>query len=58
MQGIRDRDEIVTATQDGKIPFIAVDDITDCAFNLLTAVKIENPDVIIVGPDLLSYDEV
>ncbi|TFK62485.1 NAD(P)-binding protein [Pluteus cervinus] len=57
LQSIRDKDELVTATQDGKVPLIAVDDITDVAFDLLTTAKIENPDVLIVGPDLLTYDQ-
>ncbi|TFK62486.1 NAD(P)-binding protein [Pluteus cervinus] len=58
LPNLRDRDEIVTATQDGKIPFIAVDDIVDAAVHALTTPKIENTDLLILGPDLLSYDQV
>ena len=56
--GIRQRDEIVTATQDGKVPFVAVDDIVDAAFHFLTITKIESPQLFVHGPDLLSYDQV
>ncbi|TFK62484.1 NAD(P)-binding protein [Pluteus cervinus] len=58
LPSLRDEDEIVTATQDGKIPFIAVDDIADAAVHALTTPKIENTDLLILGPDLLSYDQV
>ncbi|TFK61902.1 hypothetical protein BDN72DRAFT_903684, partial [Pluteus cervinus] len=51
-------DEIVTATQDGKVPFVAVDDIVDAAFHFLTITKIESPQLFVHGPDLLSYDQV
>ncbi|TFK62478.1 NAD(P)-binding protein [Pluteus cervinus] len=58
MPSIRHRDELVTATQDGKIPFVAVDDIVGAAFHALTTSKIENPNLFVLGPDLLNYDQV
>ncbi|TFK61903.1 NAD(P)-binding protein [Pluteus cervinus] len=57
LRGILNDNEIVTATQDGKLPFVAVADIVDAAFNLLTTPEIENPDLLVIGPDLLSYDQ-
>ncbi|TFK69399.1 NAD(P)-binding protein [Pluteus cervinus] len=58
LPNIRDRNEIVTATQDGKVPFIAVDEIVDAAVHALTTPKIETTELFILGPDLLTYDQV
>jgi festuclavine dehydrogenase len=47
-----------TASGDGKIPFIACDDIAAVAFCALTSKRSLNADVLLLGPDLLSYDDV
>jgi festuclavine dehydrogenase len=49
---------IFTATQDGKIPFISADDIADVAYHALTDDKAPNCDLRILGPELLTYDQV
>ncbi|KAF8907532.1 hypothetical protein CPB85DRAFT_836591 [Mucidula mucida] len=58
LESIRDRHTIVTASGDGKIGFISADDIADLAFDALTRAESYNTDKIIVGPELLSYDDV
>lgn len=49
---------ISTCTGDGKVGFISSDDIADVAVNALTNPISPNTDHIIVGPELLSYDQV
>jgi uncharacterized protein YbjT (DUF2867 family) len=49
---------IFTATQNGKIPFISADDIADVAYHALIDDKAPNCDLRVLGPDLLTYDEV
>jgi len=55
---IREGNEFPTATEDGKLAFVAVDDIADAAFNALVAEKIVEPDLLVVGPEQLTYDQV
>ena len=55
---IRDQDSIFSATGDGKMPFVSADDIAAVALRALTDEKAHNTDHIILGPELLSYDEV
>ena len=50
--------KIYTACQDGKIPFVSADDIARVAFHALTDEKSFNCDLRILGPELLTYDEV
>ncbi|KAF9018147.1 NAD(P)-binding protein [Hymenopellis radicata] len=58
LAGIKDKRTIVTASEDGKIGFVSVDDIADLAFDALTRAKSYNTDKILVGPELLSYEDV
>ena len=55
---IKENNEISSATGEGKIPLVAVEDIAQAAFNALTAEKAPNKDYFLVGPELWSYDEV
>lgn len=57
-ESIREQDEIVSATGDGRIPFISSEDISQAAFDALTAEKSSNTDYYLVGPELHSFDEV
>jgi uncharacterized protein YbjT (DUF2867 family) len=50
--------KIYTACQDGKIPFVSADDIAEVAFHALTNEKSYNCDMRILGPELLTYDDV
>jgi len=58
LHSIRDRNHIVTATGEGKLPFVSADDIATVAFRALTDEKPHNTDYLILGPELLSYDNV
>ncbi|KAF8189350.1 hypothetical protein BJ912DRAFT_1059180 [Pholiota molesta] len=55
---IRDGNHIFSATRDGRIPFVSADDIAEKAFEALTVEPSLNKDVLIFGPELLSFDEV
>ena len=55
---IKAGDELVTATGEGKVGLVAEDDIADVAVELLTAPKLGGAERVIVGPELLSFDEV
>lgn len=55
---IRDHDEIVTATGDGRVPFIDAADIADVAVHALTDPAPPNTDLLLTGPEALTYAEV
>ncbi|KAF8970166.1 hypothetical protein BDZ97DRAFT_1646321, partial [Flammula alnicola] len=50
--------QIFSGTGDGRIAFISADDIAHSALEALTAEKSPNKDLLVLGPDLYSYDEV
>ncbi|KAK0457596.1 uncharacterized protein EV420DRAFT_1629870 [Desarmillaria tabescens] len=54
---IKGQNTIVSACGDGKIGFISADDIADLAVSALTDKKSHNTDHVLVGPQLLSYDD-
>lgn len=58
MPGILGQDVIATTAKDGKVPFIAADDIAETAFKALVDEPSHNTDHLIMGPELLTYDEV
>ncbi|KZL66324.1 glycoside hydrolase family 2, partial [Colletotrichum tofieldiae] len=49
---------IYSATVDGKIPWAATEDIAACAYQLLTQEDAPNDQYLILGPELLSYDDI
>lgn len=49
---------IVSAAEDGRVPWISADDIAAAAVQAFTAETIEQRDLYVVGPELLSYDDV
>ncbi|MCJ1251585.1 hypothetical protein MMC30_008820 [Trapelia coarctata] len=55
---IKDTGKIYTACGDGKVPFISTTDIAAVAFKALTDKKSHNTDHTILGPELLTYDQV
>lgn len=55
---IKDEGKIYTASGDGKVPFIAALDIAAVAFRALTDEKPHNTDYRVLGPELLTYDNV
>ncbi|KAF7323701.1 NAD(P)-bd-dom domain-containing protein [Mycena kentingensis (nom. inval.)] len=52
------RDEIVSATGTGTLGYVSTADIADVAYKALTAEKLDRSEEIIVGPELVSYDEI
>ena len=57
-ESIREKDEIISAADQGKTGFISEDDIADIAVEFLTASKLGNVERILLGPELLSYQDV
>ncbi|KAJ2928703.1 hypothetical protein H1R20_g8361, partial [Candolleomyces eurysporus] len=61
---IKEHDEIVSPLPKGRVPFIAVDDIVQAAFDAIVHEGVIDPEdeansgPILIGPDLVSYDEV
>lgn len=58
LPNIRDGDCIVTATGEGKIPFVDCRDIAEVAFRALTDDKSHGEDYLLVGAKCYSYAEV
>jgi festuclavine dehydrogenase len=56
--GIREMNQIFTASGDGKLALVSVDDVAEAARDALLAEKSPNGDIEIVGTQLYSYDEV
>ncbi|KAI9799637.1 MAG: hypothetical protein M1833_003952 [Piccolia ochrophora] len=55
---IKDEGKVYTACGDGKIPFIGATDIAAVAFHALTDETPPQTDYSIVGPELLTHDEI
>ncbi|KAG6012881.1 hypothetical protein E4U54_007244 [Claviceps lovelessii] len=55
---IREEDTIYSAAKGGKIPFISVADVARVALRALTAPALYNADHVLLGPELLTYDDV
>jgi uncharacterized protein YbjT (DUF2867 family) len=55
---IKFEDAIYSATDDGVVPFISVDDIAEVALRTLTGATPVNDGVILTGPATLSYADV
>ena len=58
LSSIRDKDEIPTVAEDGRVAFVGVDDIARAAYEALVADKRLNTEYFVVGPTLYSYNEV
>lgn len=54
---ILNQDRIVTATGDGKVPFVSANDIAAVAYRALTDEVPHNKYHLILGPQLYTYDE-
>jgi len=54
---IRDRNQIFSATGQGKIPWVSCDDVAEVAYRALTDEVSHNTEHLILGPELLSYDD-
>ena len=49
---------ICSATHNGKIPWVSVDDVAAVAYHALVDKPAHNTEHFILGPELLSYGEV
>ncbi|KAK1967069.1 family ergot alkaloid biosynthesis protein [Colletotrichum eremochloae] len=49
---------IYSAAADGKIPWVATEDVAAVAYQLLTQEDAPNDQYIVLGPELLSYDDI
>jgi len=50
--------KLFSAAGDGKVPFVSADDIAAVGFEALTSRPAPNTDYVILGPELLTYDDV
>ncbi len=57
-ESIRTSNMITTATGDGRVGFVDVDDIARVAAHLLLADRLPEQDLILTGPEALGYDDV
>ncbi|KAK0243616.1 hypothetical protein EDD85DRAFT_759254, partial [Armillaria nabsnona] len=55
---IKENNTIISMSADGKVGFISADDIADLVVSTLTDKKSHNTDHIIMGPELLTYDDI
>ncbi|KAF9009629.1 hypothetical protein BDQ17DRAFT_1235735 [Cyathus striatus] len=58
IESIKKRDEIISNAEDGRIPFIAAQDIAQVAFDALTTNDYDYAEPFVVGPELFTYDDV
>ena len=58
VKSIRDESKIYSATGDGKIPWVSADDIAAVAVEVLTREEAPNTEYLVLGPELLSYNDV
>ncbi|MFG1708430.1 NmrA family NAD(P)-binding protein [Nonomuraea sp. M3C6] len=56
--GIRENGTILTATGSGRVGFIDAEDIAAAAVHALTDEHAPNTDLVLTGPEALSYDDV
>ncbi|ORY71790.1 uncharacterized protein BCR38DRAFT_418070 [Pseudomassariella vexata] len=57
IQSIKKENKIYSASGRGKIPWISCDDIAAVGYHCLTTSEPPNTDFLILGPELLGYDE-
>lgn len=57
-ESIRESDVVSSATGDGKVGFVDADDIAAVAVRALTGPVAPDTDLVITGPEALSYSEV
>ncbi len=55
---IKEKGIIASASEDGVARWISTDDVGAVAYRALTDETLKNTDHILLGPELLSYDDV
>jgi hypothetical protein len=58
MNSIKNEGKIYSACADGRVPFVSVSDIAAVAYRALTDSKPHNTEYRVLGPELLTHDEV
>lgn len=58
LRAIKEESKIYSATGEGRIPWVSADDIAAVAVRALTDAEPPNTEYMVLGPELLSYDEV
>ncbi|KAH7124669.1 family ergot alkaloid biosynthesis protein [Dactylonectria macrodidyma] len=58
VKSIQEENSFYSATGEGKIPWISTVDIAACAFELLTQDEAPNSEYLLLGPELLSYNQI
>jgi uncharacterized protein YbjT (DUF2867 family) len=56
--GIREEGAIWTATDSGRVGFVDAEDIAAVAVHALTGERAPNTDLVLTGPEALSYDDI
>ena len=57
IQSIRNESKLYSAAGDGRIPWVSADDIAAVAVQTLTQQDPPNTEFLVLGPELLSYDD-
>jgi uncharacterized protein YbjT (DUF2867 family) len=57
-KSITEENRILSATGPGRIPWVATEDIAAMGYYALTTCPAPNTDYLVLGPDLLTYNEV
>ncbi|KAL0958362.1 hypothetical protein HGRIS_000504 [Hohenbuehelia grisea] len=55
---VKTQNVVLSAAQDARIPFVSAEDISKAAVEALTAEKIAHKDLLIGGPDFLTFDDI
>lgn len=58
VKSIKEENKIYSATGKGKVPWISCDDIAAVGYHCLITPEPPNTDMLILGPQLLTYNEV
>ncbi|KAK3329743.1 hypothetical protein B0H66DRAFT_634881 [Apodospora peruviana] len=58
VKSIKEEGKVYSATGDGKIPWVSADDIAAVAVRALTMPDPVNTEYMVLGPELLSYDDI
>ncbi|WP_344569139.1 NAD(P)H-binding protein [Streptomyces axinellae] len=57
-RSIREEGLLLSATEDGRVGFVDADDIAAVAVHALTGDRAPNTDLVLTGPQTLSYDDI
>lgn len=58
LETVRAEGRVYSASGGGRIPWVSKTDIAACAYSALTAEAPPNGDIVVLGPELLSYEQV